>query len=124
MNPNDGDRYGGLSGVTFEGDRFHLDDGVTIATTFAHLMCPLILAFSPALEGQPHPGPWKQAEGGFGFDISAEIFVSKQFNGLEGFDPANVIWLLTALLRLRATPRIRVPILSNVSFSEAASTTA
>jgi len=68
MNPENGDLYGGLSGVTFEVDRLQLNGGVTISTTFAHLMCPLILAFSPAPQGQAHPGPWKEAEGGSGFD--------------------------------------------------------
>jgi hypothetical protein len=42
MHPDDGDLYGGLSGVTIEVDGFHLDGGVTLSTTFAPLMCPFL----------------------------------------------------------------------------------
>jgi hypothetical protein len=123
INPDDGDLYGGLSGVTIEVDRFHLNDGVTISTTFAHLTCLFLIAFSPEPQGQLYPGPWKQAKGGFGFNLSAEIFVPKKFNQPKWFDRATTIRWIAGLLRLRATPQLQVPILSNVSFSKAASTT-
>ena len=122
VNPDHGDLYGGLSGVTFEVDRFQLDAGVTISRTFAHLlMRPSILTFSPAPHGQLHPGPWREAKGSFGFDLAAEIFVPKAFGWPRWFDRANTIRWVAALLRLKATPRLAVPVLSNVSFSEVAS---
>ena len=122
MNPDDKDLYGGLLSVTFEVDRFHLDSSVTISTTFAHLTCQFFLTFSPAPLGQSPQGLWKQAEGGFGFDVSAEIFVPKEFDWPKRVGQAHTIWWVAALLRLRATPHVLVPVISNVSFSEAAST--
>ncbi len=121
MNPDDGNLYGGISGAKLTVVPFHFGSGVTISSTFAHLMRPFIMAFASPATNQPHPGPWRPAQGSFGFDILAQIYIPKEFNLPEWFDRANTIWWLAALLRLRSTHRIAVPVISNVSFSEASS---
>ena len=62
---------------------------------------------------------WQSAHGSFGFDIVAEIKVPSDLNLPQWFDRPNTIWWLAALLRLRASPLLSVPLLSNVSFSKA-----
>jgi hypothetical protein len=104
MNPDDGNLYGGISGAKLTIAAFQFGSGVTISSTFAHLMRPFIMAFASPAPNEAHPGPWKSAEGSFGFNIFAQIYIPKEFNLPEWFDRASTIWWLAALLRLRSTP--------------------
>ncbi len=81
-------------------------------------MAPYLAAFAPAEEGQPHPAPWKAVSGGMGFDIQAELYIPQEFTLPNWFDRLNTIWWFAALIRLKASSLVSVPVLANKSFSE------
>ena len=116
--PNSSNLYAGISGVQFPVNRFDFGHGVILSKTFAHLMAPFLLAFAPAEPGKPHPAPWKPASGGLAFDIHAELHIPLDLAVLpQWFDRLNTVWWVTALMRLKASPLIFVPVISNESFS-------
>jgi hypothetical protein len=108
--------YGGLSGFVLEPECFELGQGIVFSQTYAHLMAPFLMAFSPAEPGKPHPAPWKPAGGGLSIDISAELFVPATCR-VENLDAINILWWIAALLRLRAATTVRVPVVSSEKFS-------
>jgi hypothetical protein len=116
MNPDLQDLYAGLSDVILLPERYELGQGVIISQTYAHLMAPFIMAFAPAAPGKPHPAPWKRAEGGFHIDITAELYLPAAFH-LEHLDRLNTVWWIAALLRLKATALLYVPVISSERFS-------
>jgi hypothetical protein len=115
-NPNLHDFWAGLSDAVFAAEHFELGQGVTIARTYAHFMAPFLMAFAPAPPGQHHPGPWKPAKGGFDIDITAELHIPSTVN-LEHIDRLNTVWWIVALMRLKATTEVFVPIISSERFS-------
>jgi len=115
----DGDIYAGLSGLQLEGDEIELGEGVVLRRTYAHLMAGCLMAFAPAPPGKTHPAPWKAAYGGSGFDVVAELLVPKRTRAALD-DRIALARLVVALLRLWASPSIIVPVISNISFSDAA----
>jgi hypothetical protein len=84
-------------------------------------MRPCLLAFEKPETSFP---AWQSAGGSFGFDIVAEVFVPKELSIEDWFDRANTIWWIAALLRLRGSPHVRVPVVSNASFSRVGSSAA
>ena len=119
MNLNEIDLYAGIAGASVEVNSFHFGEGIVLSKTFAHLMAPFLMAFAPAELGQHHPAPWKAAQGGFGFDVLAQLKVPKEFNPPRWFDHLNTAWWFAALLRLRAAPLISVPVIASEPFSKA-----
>jgi hypothetical protein len=119
MNPDLHDLYAGLAGVRLAPERFDLGEGVTISQTYAHFMAPFLMAFSPAPPGKPHPTPWRSAKGGYSIDITAEIFLPSTCK-LEKIDRLNTIWWIVALLRLKATAGVYVPVVSSERFKSVA----
>ena len=119
MNPNEIDLYAGIAGASIEVNSFHFGEGIVLSKTFAHLMAPFLMAFAPAKLGNHHPGPWKAAQGGFRFDVLAQLKVPKEFSPPRWFDHLNTAWWFAALLRLRATPLISVPVIASEPFSKA-----
>lgn len=119
VNPNEVDLFGGFAGAELVVDSFHFGEGIILSRTFAHLMAPFLMAFAPADPGKPHPAPWKAAQGGFGFDVVAELAIPKDFNPPTWFDHINTVWWFAALLRLRATPLVSVPVIASEPFSRA-----
>lgn len=115
MTPDEGDLYAGISDVDVPSEAFQFGSGVSLAPTRAHFMRPCLMTFERPDTSFP---AWQSASGSFGFDLVAEILIPTGFNPPRWFDRANTIWWLAALLRLRATPRLRVPVISNVSFSK------
>lgn len=95
---------------------FDLGSGVRLERTFAHLMSVNVMAFAPAKEGQHHPGPWKAAKGGFGYDISVAIQVPTGSTLPCSLQPRDVIWLIAALVRLAKCPYLMVPVISSHPF--------
>lgn len=120
-NPNDVPLYAGLSMTRLAVESFDLGRGVALARTFAHIFAPYLMAFAPPPPGGgPHPAPWKSASGGFAYDLHAQLFIPSEFEAEEWFDRLNTAWWIAALLRLRVSPVITVPVLSDISFSDAA----
>jgi hypothetical protein len=111
--------YLGLSGLELGVDEVELGQGVMLRRTYAHLMAPFLMAFSPATPGQPHPAPWKSAQGGFAFDITAELIVPQQLRN-EVAKRIDIGCLIVSLMRFWTSPTITIPVVSNLSFSTAA----
>jgi hypothetical protein len=109
-------KYAGISNVDLKEDFFDFGHDIILRRTYAHLMSPNIMAFSPALPSRPHPAPWRPAKGGSSIDISLELCIPNW----DEFPAEDVIWWIAALLRLSAYPFLVVPVISDVSFSEAA----
>ena len=118
VDPNSSSLYGGVTGATLQVNNFCFGKGVTIASTYAHLMAPYIMAFERAQPSQPNPAPWKTVEGGMSFDIEAELYVPLDFSPTDWFSRVGTMWWLTTLLKLRATPRLFTPVVSNTPFSK------
>lgn len=122
MNPNECDLYAGIADIELALDGFDFGQGITIKRSFAHIMAPYLAAFSPAEPGKHHPPPWKAVSGGLGFDVQAELHVPVDFELPTWFDRLNTIWWFAALMRLRASPLLRIPVIASNSFVEISST--
>lgn len=111
--------YVGISGGTLPVEQFDLGYGVEMHRTYAHLMSPCLMAFAPAEEGKPHPGPWRAAKGGFSFDITIELRIGDgpKPGGLSDVETAS--WIV-ALLRLGYAPYLQAPVTIDIPFSQAA----
>ncbi len=110
--------YAGLAGPGMAPERFELGAGIVLRKTYAHVMAPYLAAFRPAEPGKPHPAPWKAVSGGLGFDVALELSVPPDLDPPNPFDQAGVLWFLVALLRLRATPLVRVPVIASHPFAD------
>jgi hypothetical protein len=108
------DVYGGIADVQVPEGTFEFGEGVTLAPAQAHLMRPFLMTFRRP--DSSFPG-MMSAEGSFGFDVVAEFFLPEAFQPSQWFDRIGSVWWLAALVRLRGTPHLRVPVLSNASFS-------
>ena len=112
--------YAGLSQIRYCGEPFELGHGIVLRSTYAHLFTANIMAFERAPKGKPHPAPWRAARGGLGYDVEVELSVplgQKLPGELSAEDGA---WLIAALLRLAEYAYLMVPVISDVSFGDAA----
>lgn len=114
--------YAGLSHVSYDGDPFDLGHGVILRSTYAHLVAPNIMAFARATEGQPHPGPWRAARGGFSYDIEIEMAIPAAGVLPGALTAEDTVWLIAALLRLAQYAYLMVPVMSDHPFDAAATT--
>jgi hypothetical protein len=112
--------YAGLSHVTHDGEPFDLGHGIILSSTYAHLFAANMMAFGRATKGKPHPAPWRAARGGFGYDIEVELAVPTGQKLPGGLSSEDAVWLIAALLRLAEYAYLMVPVISDVSFSDAA----
>jgi hypothetical protein len=111
-----GNLHAGLSGIELQEPCFDLGFGLTLSKTYAHLMAPFMIAFKPALSGLHHPAPWKAAQGGNSFDISAELCVPAEIEGDFG-SKIEVARTVLFLLRLGVNPATTLPVFSNHAFA-------
>jgi hypothetical protein len=114
------DIFAGLSGAQLPVETFDLGEGVTLSRTFAHLMAPYLMAFSPPEPGKPHPAPWRAVSGGVGFDILVQLNIPSNFDTTDWFDGLNSVWWFVALLRFRAAHTVVCPVVSDTAFADAA----
>lgn len=119
MSLEEGAVFAGLSHTALDGPAVELGHGVVVCETYAHLMAPFMVAFSPAEPGKAHPAPWAAASGGFGFDIHVQLFVPGSLSRDLELDPTWAAWWITSLIRLRTDPRVTVPVLASHAFSDA-----
>ena len=108
--------YLGLSNIVLSEDRFELGPGISLSRTYAHLMAPCLMAFKPAPPGMPHPGPWKAASGGFGFDVVAELKIAPE--ACSNAEPWTIANALLFLIRLWLDPEVTAPVVSSHPFGE------
>lgn len=108
--------YFGFTNLDLEGRRIEFPRDVVLESTFAHLMSPMIMAFAPSTGG-PHPGPWKPVSGGFGADITAQLYVPESAaNGIA--DRMELAATVLFLIRLWSDPAVTMAAASNLSFRE------
>ena len=112
------DVFAGIAGLPIEVDRFDLGLGVVAERTFAHLMAPFMLAFTPAEPGKAHPTPWRASHGGLGFDMVVQLSNPASLQTDSPLGQQGELWWIVALLRLRLGPCILVPAVSNFPFAE------
>jgi hypothetical protein len=77
------------------------------------------MAFAPALEGKPHPSPWRAAKGGFAYDITIELKVPNE-QILAGLNAEEAMRWVMALLRLSYAPYLTAPVTIDMPFADAA----
>ena len=117
MHPEKVPLFGGLAGAVLPVDEFEICEGLVLRKTYAHVMSPYILAFRrPERAHQHHPGPWKSAKGGVWIDVEIEIAL-QQGARPTGFDRLNTLWWILALLRLSSGASLKLPVVSDTSFS-------
>lgn len=105
--------YVGLAGLPLDQDEFDLGERIVIRKTYAHLMMPIVMAFKPALAGQPHPAPWRAVQGGGGHDIIAELRVKDaQMGDLERCH------VYASVLRLWSNPATTMIVTSTRSLAD------
>ena len=115
--PEDVPLFGGLAGASLGVDEFEVCAGLVIRRTYAHVMAPLMLAFRrPDAPSQHHSGPWKATRGGVRLDVEIEIALDRETRPV-GFDRLNTLWWTLALLRLSTGATLRMPGVSDTSFS-------
>lgn len=112
------DLFGGLTNLKLPVDSFQICEGVRLEPVFVQVMAPYILAFSPAEEGKPNPGPWKSAGGGVGYEVTTQIIL-KNNSRPTNFDRLNTIWWVASLFRLLHSTGTRVPVVSDTSLNSA-----
>ena len=117
----EGPLFAGVSGLQLEAESFDFGYGITIRKDYAHVMAPLMMAFTRPEKGKPHPPPWKSLGGGIYFDVEAEIEVPLSYRPDTGLDRLNTVWWLGSLLRLVASPCISIPFVSDHSIRSIAS---
>ncbi|WP_254574319.1 HEPN domain-containing protein [Stenotrophomonas acidaminiphila] len=118
MDPSSESIYAGIAYFPELLEPIDLGAGLSIRPTYAHLMAPFLMAFSPAPANSPHPAPWAAVKGGLNLDINAELYVPENFSPADFFDRLNTVWWITSLLRLALSPRIHVPVISGCPFKE------
>lgn len=104
----------GWSNLKMDADSYELAHGIKVHKTFAHLMAPYIMAFGHPKPGKAHPGPWKAARGGSGFDISAEMLIP---GDTALGDPWEVLRTMMFLMRVGVDPAATASALSSDSFA-------
>jgi hypothetical protein len=112
--------YAGLSHATYEGEPLDLGHGIVLRSTYAHLFAANMMAFGRATKGKSHPAPWRAARGGFGYDVEIELAVPTGQKLPGGLSSEDAVWLIAALLRLAEYAYLMVPVISDVSFGDAA----
>jgi len=110
------DRYAGLSGLVLTNPELELGHGVVLRQTYAHLFAPFMMAFTPAVGKQPHPGPWKAARGGLAQEITAELFIPASTTERLGTTNA-VAQAVVFALRLGVNPATSLAVFSNRPFT-------
>ena len=114
-----GNLYVGLSGIKLASENLIFSRSIRLETTFAHVMSPITIAFSPPTERGYHPPPWKAARGGFGQDITAQLVIPETA-GMNLNARLEIASTIVFLLRLWSDPSVTMPALSNISFSDIA----
>jgi len=111
-----GDLYAGISGLELEELAFDLGHGITLKKTYAHLTMPFLMAFKSAPKASYHPAPWKAVSGGYGWDITSELYIPGATESKLGPSIALARTILF-LLRLNVNPGSTLPVFSQHAFS-------
>ena len=112
--------FGGLAGAVLDIDEYEICEGLALRRTYAHVMAPYVLAFRrPERTDRHHPGPWKSTRGGLWLDVEIEVALREGAHPTD-FNRLNTLWWTLALLRLSTGTSLRMPVVSDTSFSSIA----
>ena len=75
------------------------------------------MAFSPAEAGKPHPAPWSAVNGGLSYDVLIELRIDSSGNP-EWLIGTKALWWSVALMRLKSSWTLFIPVFSDHSFQE------
>jgi hypothetical protein len=109
--------FGGISGVKLPVAEYDLGEGAVLRATYAHVMAPFLMAFSPAEPGKPHPPPWNAVSGGLSHDVHIELKIDSSGNP-EWLIGTQALWWVVALLRLKASWTLSAPVFADRSFQD------
>ncbi len=109
--------FGGISGARLPIAEYDLGEGAVLRATYAHVMSPFLMAFSPAEPGKPHPTPWSAVSGGLSHDVHIELKIDSTGNP-EWLIGTQALWWVVALLRLKASWTLSAPVFADRSFQE------
>ena len=109
--------FGGISGAKLPVAEYNLGNGATLRATYAHVMAPFLMAFSPAEPGKPHPAPWSAVNGGLSHDLHIELKIDA-FGNPEWLVGTQALWWVVALLRLKASWTLSAPVFADRAFQE------
>lgn len=107
----------GLDGIDIGDALIAFPRGIMLRKTYAYLMQPAIMAFTPAAPGRHHPGPWKETRGGGGRTISAELFIPSSAAPDKG-DRIGLAHTIILLLKLWVHPGVELVVGSNMAFAD------
>ena len=82
-------------------------------------MAPFMMSFYPSTPEKPLATPYKPVLGGVNYDIHAELYIPVDQKIGSGINVIDTIIIFVALLRLKVSPSIKIPIISNTPFSKA-----
>lgn len=111
--------FAGLAGVKLDPQEYVLNSGIRLEQTYAHLMAPFMMAYTPAQPSRPHPAPWSAAQGGLAFDIHVQIEIPPAALASLAMDAEHIFWHVTSQLRLRVGPSFILPVIGAQSFQSA-----
>ncbi|MGA9453369.1 MAG: hypothetical protein WBW41_18740 [Verrucomicrobiia bacterium] len=109
--------FGGISGAKLPVAEYDLGEGAVLKATYAHVMSPFLMAFSPAEPGKPHPPPWNAVSGGLSHDVHIELKIDSSGNP-EWLIGTQALWWVVALLRLKASWTLSAPVFADRSFQD------
>ena len=109
--------FGAISGAKLPIDEYDLGEGACLKATYAHVMVPFLMAFCSSRTGKPHPAPWSAVEGGMGYDVHIELRIDSKGNP-EWLLGTKALWWVVALLRLRSSWTLWMPVFSNRPFQQ------
>lgn len=107
----------GLDGIDIGDAPIVFPRGIILRKTYAYLMQPAIMAFTPAAPGRHHPGPWKETRGGSGRTISTELFIPRSAAPDKG-DRIGLAHTIILLLKLWVHPGVELIVGSNMAFAD------
>jgi hypothetical protein len=109
--------FGGISGAKLPVAEYDLGSGAVLRATYAHVMAPFMMAFSPAKPGKHHPTPWSAVSGGLAHDVHIELKIETTGDP-EWLVGTQALWWIVALMRLKSSWILSAPVFADRSFQE------
>ncbi|MCF1492456.1 hypothetical protein GOZ83_05040 [Agrobacterium vitis] len=114
---NDRGTFFGIDGIDIGDTPIFYPRGIILRKTYAYVMQPIVMAFSPAPPGEHHPRPWKETRGGSGRTISSELFIPSGSTPDKG-SRHSIAHTIIFLLKLWVHPGVELVVGSNMAFSD------
>jgi Apea-like HEPN len=105
--------YAGLAGVEVDFDNLDVTEGVSLRRMYAYFFMPMLMAFKKP----SHLGRWAAVSDGINHDIHIELKLT-EVCGAKFEEKLAYAKLITALLRLHASPHFSLVVISNVPIEE------